>query len=293
MVSGADSDPISHGVTITLVFIIGVDTLAGVRAYSLRSDLPRNIGYTISTLVGLTLFGGCCSEKREEVWIAPPRVHWEHVSTDPVRAVDQGYRILLREPTSGMFPASIGVTRIAIEVTDERAQSTKPLLMTNPRNEFLQWNRAFDDLMAISEVFPIVNRDLGGHEADPPQIIAATRALHAKLGMVYAVNELSPTVVEMFGVIYDTKTARPIASIHAREESEPRPEVEPDEHPDLWKTDARALVRQAFERRVHACLREMIERDERTTTKIPEGWTPAGPVRPVEWPPRHFRTGRP
>ncbi len=273
--------------------MFGVDTLTGVRAYSLRSDLPRNIGYTISALVGLMLFGGCRAEKHQEVWIAPPRVDWEHVSTFPVCAVDEGYRILKHDPTSDMFPASIGVTRIAIEVTDERAQTTKPLLLTNPRNEFLQWNRAFDDLMAISEVFPIVNRDLGGHEADPEQIIAATRALHAKLSMVYAVNELSPTQAEMFGVIYDTKTARAVATIHAREESEPGPKVEPDGHPDLWKTDARALVRQEFERRVHACLREMIERDVRTTTKVPEGWTPAGPIRPVEWPPRNFRTGRP
>jgi hypothetical protein len=273
--------------------MFGVDMLAGVRAQSLRSDLPRNMGCTISALVALTFLGGCNAEKRKEVWIAPPRVDWEHVSTIPVCAVDEGYRILKRDPTSDIFPASIGVTRIAIEVTDERAQTTKPLLLTDPRNEFLQWNRAFDDLMAISEVFPIVNRDLGGYEADPAQIIAATRALHAKLGMVYAVNELSPTQAEMFGVIYDTKTARAIATIHAREESEPPPEVDPDEDPDLWKTDARALVRQEFERRVQACMREMIERDVRTTTKVPEGWTPAGPVRPVEWPPRNFRTGRP
>ncbi len=267
--------------------------LAGAYAYKLRSHLPRNMGYTIAALVGLTWLGGCCAEKREEVWIAPPRVHWEHVSTDPVCRVEEGYRITLCEPTSGMFPASIGVTRIAIEVTDQHAQSTKPMLLTNPRNEFLQWNRAFDDLMAISEVFPIVNLDLGGHEADPPQIIAAARALHAKLGLVYAVNELSPTVVEMFGVLYDTKTAQSVAVIHAREESDPPPEVESDEQPDLWRTDARALVRQEFERRLHACMREMIEQDEKATANAPKGWTPAAPVRPLEWPPRHFRTGRP
>lgn len=222
-----------------------------------------------------------------------PRVHWEHVSTDPVIKVDEGYRILLCEPTQGFFPASVGVTRLAIEVMDEDAHTTKPILLTDPRNEFLQWNRALDDLMAVSEVFPIVERDLGGQEADPPQIIAATRALHAKLGLVYAVNELSPTEAEMFGVLYDTAKLRPMASVHARAVSVPPPDPEQEQPPNPWETDARALVRQKFERRMHACIREIIEQDQPRTTDAPLGWTPAGPIRPVEWPPRHFRTGRP
>ncbi len=242
----------------------------------------------------LTILTSCGQGKRVKVWTPQPRVHWEHVSTDPVHPVYDGYRILTPRPTHGFFPASMAVTRLAIQVEDEQGQTTRPYLLTDPRNEFLQWNRAFDNLMAISEVFPIVERDLGGGEADPPQVLAACRALHAKLGLIYAVNELDRGVSEMFGVLYDTTSEQPMASLHALAVSviPPGPE-QGDQAVDPWESDARALVRERFERRVHACIRELILQDARATIEAPKGWTPAGPIKPVEWPPRHFRTGRP
>lgn len=260
----------------------------------MKYSLPKSRLAACSAILVSFAIAGCCKEKHTDVWIPRPRVHWEHVCTDPVRPVFDGYRILTPEPTRGLFPASIGVTRLAVQTMDPHAQTTQPAMLTDPRNEFLQWNRAFDNLMAISEVFPIVERDLGGCEADPPQIIAATRALHARLSLVYAFNELSSSEAEMLGVLYDTTTAQPVASIHASAVSVvPPKEDEDDDAPDPWETDAHALVRKKFERRVHACIREMIRQDESVAVEAPIGWTPAGPIRPVEWPPRHFRTGRP
>jgi len=147
--------------------------------------------------------------------------------------------------------------------------------------------------MAISEVFPIRGRDLGGGEADPEQILAAFTALHARLGLIYAMNELSRTESEMFGVLYDTKSAQPIASFHVQAVSVLPPENERCREPvDLWETDSRALVRARFERLVHTCIRELILQDEPETVEPPKGWTPASPTLPAEWPPRRFRTGR-
>ncbi len=252
-------------------------------------------GRATLTALSLSLVVGTtgCARKRLEPWTPKPTVQWHHVATSSAEPVWDGYQILAHQPTRGLFPASMAVTRVAIEVDSDKTGAGRPFLYTDPRNEFLQWNRALDDQMAISEVFPIVERDLGGGEADPSQIMAAARAFHARLNLIYAVNELSRTETEVFGVLYDATTMEPIASMHARAFSGPPRDDEADDAPvDLWKTDSWALVRERFDGLVHACIRQLILSDEQETVKPPEGWTPAGPIRPVEWPPRHLRTGR-
>jgi hypothetical protein len=204
------------------------------------------------------------------------------------------YRVLAPRPTHGLFPANLAVTRVSLETTEDDGESTQPQLFADPRNEFLQWNSALDDQMAVSEVFPIAQRDLGGGEAEPEQILAAFKALDARLALLYAVNELSESETEMFGALFDTTTAEPVAAIHAQAVSvtppEDDPEREKDDVLDLWETDSRALVRARFEKLVHKCFRELIRGDEPAAVEAPTGWTPAGPTRPAEWPPRHLRT---
>jgi hypothetical protein len=230
---------------------------------------------------------GCARPKKStEIWRAQPQVTWDHLG-DPKAAVQRNtFRILADEPTTALFPANAAVTRIAVGPPAESGSVTQ--LYADPRNEFLAWNSVFDDQMAVSEVFPIDQRDLGGGPAVPEQILAAFRGLHAKLGLIYAVNELSPTETQMFGLLYDVNANKPLASIHAYAESIPVPEGE-DEPKDpyhLWKTDSRALVRQKFAQLAHDCVRQLILRDQPTHIEAPTGWTPAGPIKPVEWPPR-------
>lgn len=226
----------------------------------------------------------CCSTPKkapEPVWIPRPRVEWNRLVAQAPSAVNNEFKIVA-EGTSGLFPANLAVTRVAIS---EGEDAGAPMLFADPRNEFLQWNRTFDDQMAISEVFPIDQRDLGGGVAEPAQILAAFRGLHARLGLIYAVNEVSPTQAEMFGVFYDTHASRPVAFIHADAQSVPLTKEE-QETANPWETDSRALVRAKFEKFAYAAVHRLIVGDQRERTDPPEGWTPAGPIRPVEWPPR-------
>ncbi len=259
----------------------------------MRTSLIRQRARGVVAVTALlAILASGCAAKRVEMWTPKPLVNWEHVSTQPVAPVHKGYRVLVDQPTRGLFPASLAVTRVALEVSEGRLPILRPYLLTDPRNEFLQWNRALDDQMAVSEVFPIMDRDLGGGVADPEQVLAAFRALHARLGLIYAMNELSSTESEVLGVLYDTASAQPIASFHAQAVSVAPPEQKYCRKPaDLWDTDSRALARAEFERLVHTCIRDLILLDESATVKAPNGWTPAGPIYPVEWPPRRFRTG--
>ncbi len=239
---------------------------------------------------------GCSSKEPEvEVWVQPPQVHWADLLPPAVAPTYSGYRILDPSPTQGLFPASVGVTRVAIrqenDTTDGVTNRFRQILR-DPRNEFLRWNSAFDDQMAISEVFPVDQRDLGGAEADPPLVIAALDALHARLGFIYAVNELAEDETEMFGALLDVQAGKPLAVVHAHAVSIPPPEDDGKGEPvDLWKSDSRALVRAEFESHVYQCVRELIARDEPAGVESPDGWTPLGPIRPVEWPPRKHRSG--
>lgn len=247
----------------------------------------RRWPYVAPCLASVLLAG--CTARDAKSWTPRTQVRWHDLLTESAEWSCNGFRLLTPESTTGLFPTTIGVTRVAIEDADGDRFS-RAVLLQDPRNEFLQWNSTLDDQFAVSEVFPIAKRDLGGGEAIPAQMVAAMRALRAGLGLIYAVNELSEHEVEMFGAIYDTQSARPLATIHAQAVSmvSPAERDEDDPTPDPWETDARALVRERFGTLVHACIRQMIRQDRPAQVEAPEGWTPAGPTRLAEWPPRYF-----
>lgn len=229
---------------------------------------------------------GCAAKAKPEPWVAKSRVGWQQISTLDAPPVSEGYVLLNPKPTKGLFPASLAVSRVGLEAKPLEA-TEQPGLYTDPRNEFLQWNSAFDDLMAVSEVFPITERTLGGGEADPEQILAAFRALNARLGLVYAVNEMSPTETEMLAVLYDVRAGVPLAFCRTSAASAPPPDSKSEAKKlDPWTTDSRALVRAKFERFAHACLRELTLKDTPSELEDKSGWTSDRPRLPAEWPPR-------
>ncbi|MCH9002234.1 MAG: hypothetical protein IIC02_06635 [Planctomycetes bacterium] len=241
----------------------------------------------ISAALGIVGLSGCASSKpqRQEVWIPQPRVTWSEIAPAPIAPAAQGFNLLTTEPTQGLFPASIGVTRVAFAENSKGGESRRLCLLRDPRNEFLRWNDAFDDQMPIGEVFPIDQRNLAGAEAHPTLILEVFRTLHARIGFVYAVNELSEDETEMIGTLYDVATGEPLASIHAQAVSLPTPDDDTEAN-DLWDTDSRALVRAAFAGHVYQCIRTLIALDQSAGQESPEGWIPEGPIWPVEWPPK-------
>lgn len=240
---------------------------------------------------------GCSTKKKEaEPWVAPPYVGWADLTDRPMPEVSNEYQLLKTEPTQGLFPAAIAVTRVSREKRDEfdQAEPPGPRISVHPRNETLRFNSAFDDLMAVAEVFPIAQRTLGGGEAVPAQILAAYRALDARLGLIYAVNEISPERTEVLAVLYNVRSGAALACYHCSATTLAPPEGEEGKKRDvnLWKTDSRALARREFERLVHASLRELILHDEPAPLEDRSGWAPVVPPLRPEWPPTRDRNGR-
>lgn len=239
----------------------------------------------VTAMASLMFFAVGCVRPEVKIWMPSPITQWSKIAPNPPRPISNNYRILLVDPTEGLFPASMAVTRVGAAETMEDAVDGQLDLILDPRNEFLLWNSVFDDQMAISEVFPIAKQDLGGERVSPKQILRAMAALHAKVGFVYAYNEPSETDAEMIGVIYRTNPPAPLAMIHARETSLVKPENSKNDL-DLWKYDSDARVRKKFAKLVHACLRELVKRDKPMREDPPPGWLPKYPELPVEWPPR-------
>lgn len=246
----------------------------------------RTLSVCIAALSAWVAAG--CARPKAEPWSPRPRVTWDRLCTQPVPFPDNGWRLVSDRASEGRFPSSLAVSRVVLRDRDDREIRHGAYIPAKPKNEYLQWNAAFDDQMALSEVFPIAQRDLGGGPATPDLIVAACRALHARLALIYSLNELSPTQAEMIGVLYETTTGGPIATFHADATSIPPGPDEKPEEIDPWDHDARALVRARFERHVYDCVRTLILQDTATTEEVPAGWVPATPTRPVEWPPREF-----
>ncbi|MFQ5413493.1 MAG: hypothetical protein ACE5E6_03445 [Phycisphaerae bacterium] len=243
----------------------------------------------VCALVFVLAVGGCGRLRHVPAWKSGPRVTWDDIITGGLAtAVADAFVILEADPSLGRFPVSVAVSRMSMQNGDvpELVPATRrAYLAATPKNEFLAWNSAFDDLMAVSEVFPIESRDLGGGDATPAQIVAAARALHAPLAFIYGVNLQTPTETEMIGILYETADATPIAVVHARAEAPDRGDGRADCRDDPWQCDARALVRRKFVGLTHSCLHELIQRDRRETLDDKSGWLPPRPMLPVIWPP--------
>ncbi len=235
------------------------------------------------------LLCGCAAPESKKPWVAPQRVAWSDVATEPVESVENGYRIVQSDATEGLFPCALAVSRIAAETPRTNAGGSLAAPST-PHNEFLIWNTSFDNLPAVSEAFPVVERDLGEYPVEPQLILSAARAFHAGLSLIYAVNQLAPEKYEMLGVLHDTKTGKPIAVFHTVNETIIRPKNAKKAHNnvDAWEYEARALARLQFKSLALACFRELIAHDVPQRQEPPEGWTPNRPLAPMHWPPRYY-----
>jgi len=233
---------------------------------------------------------GCASPKMEKVWIPPSRVNWLDIGTKTIEPPHNNFVIFDDQQSEGRFPCSLAVSRMkALDTGDGQPERTLSIPAT-PRHDFLVWNSTFDDLLALSETFPVVNEDLGGYQASPPLVLSAARALGAGLCMIYAVNQSSPSNYEMMGVIYETATSKPIAAIHSKAQSIPPFEGEKRDsyNVDAWEFEARALALARFNALTRRCMRELIARDIAKKVDVPTGWKRKQPLHPTQWPPRDY-----
>ncbi|HUU83599.1 MAG TPA: hypothetical protein VM243_08855 [Phycisphaerae bacterium] len=249
-------------------------------------------GFTVSAvLVALTLAGGCSRSRGKAVCAFHPSIGWDDVATERVQPVEDGFVNLAPGGTDGLFPASIAVARITVGESEGEGAGGAVVLDMTPANDFLSWNTRFDNLRYISEVFPLNWHDLGENDPSAGQIVSAAAELAAGLCLVYGRGDVSENEAEVRGLLYQARTGRPLAAIHARAAvPEPGTIDRPPEYVrgDHRHCDPRYLADVRFERLVLDCVRQLREGDRPVIVEPPEGWTPREPTELRVWPPPPF-----
>ncbi len=243
----------------------------------------------IAAVLGLSACG--CQEKEPEVVFLRPMVHWEDVAGGSINDVKDGFVNLAPSGTDGTFPASVAIARVTVLGDASPQPARRMKLAMAPANDFLVWNRLFDNLRFISEAFPLNERDLGESPPSIERIVWAARALDASLVLVYGQSDPSQNESLVRGVLYRTNDATPLAAIDARAEVfDPEELTRPPEDlkDDDSYCDPRVLADRRFERLVLDCILDLRLRDRPVPPKAPEGWIPDGPVEPRTWPPATF-----
>lgn len=234
------------------------------------------------------VMSGCARKERPHFEPTHPVVGWAELSGGHDVAVAEGFRLLVAEPTKGVFPTSIAVARLA--ATAEVNGAEVLALDTRPEVDFLAWNSCFDDLRPVSEVFPVNARAMNGEAIAVPTLLDNAAALRAGMILAYSEERQTPQRYELRGVLYEVATRRALASLHAigfvQAPVAPDEEYAGDDPADHFeRVDPRELARKEFRQYARECLLALMAKDEAAEPVAPEGWIPDRPIEPLLWPP--------
>lgn len=232
----------------------------------MRAAVATWIPVTIVTLALL----GCTAQQAARY---ERRIHLRELARD-IAAVSDGWRLLAQDATQGRFGCSLAIAKLAAA---EQAGVVKLVALTPAEEAY--WTNAVcgvSELGALQFISPISVRPA---EPGVETLCAAARSLEASLLLLYAPNRYGPNTAQVLGVIYDLKSGRPIASLHASASirAEGGEEVAPDrERGDQRQVDAYYQASRAFEQYLLACLNRLIANDSSPPTTQPHRWsTPA------------------
>ncbi|GJM24193.1 MAG: hypothetical protein DHS20C16_06080 [Phycisphaerae bacterium] len=233
----------------------------------------------------LLAVGGCAQHSHDVYSTSAEPAGWSDLSPGASVTSDEGYRLLVPQATEGLFPASISVARIA----QSSYNGGQLVLAMKPEVDFLAWNSVFDDFRAVSEVFPLNEKDLDGGEVSAENLMTASEALEAGLMLLYTESRGGYDRCSLSGVLYDVRSRQALAAIHANSLiSDP---VSPDERKARTASadtredrDPRLVAVDAFESHVRDCLRRLMTKDKSKNVGPIEGWIPTYTVEPLIWP---------
>lgn len=250
--------------------------------------------------IALAVSTGCEKRKGPEFTATAPVVPWHDLIDEDATLPDDDFILYTTGATKGLFPISLAVARIAAIQPDEPAppepDEYELALNMEPLHKFLQWNSAFDDLRAVSEVFPLSRIAMNGQPVSMASVVDATQSVTGRLCLLYTAADIGPTESEIRGVLYRVSDGQPLAAIHARgiyvepeddEEEETDEAEEPESELDelLTPCTPRLVAEHRFRSLTRDCILKLLANDEPVEPAPEEGWVPEAPLAPQIWPP--------
>lgn len=257
--------------------------MKGYRATSIRA-------LCAAMMVALVIAGGGCGKKKPMAFVATwPTVQWNDIArsggTD-----NSGYNFTLGQRTTGLFPSALAVARVrAVDDMVTVDPATRLELDLTPEVDFLAWNRVFDDIRDISEVFPLSYAAMDGAPISVDAILTGAAAQRAGLCLIYAQVLESVYDARFRGVLYDVKQRRQLAVIHsAAHVQDPIALDDEDDYEsrasERESRDPRLVATRQFEQFMRELLLNLRANDDSQAPVTPEGWVPQY-MQPAIWPP--------
>lgn len=251
----------------------------------------RSLRWTTGLAAGLALLAAC--SQKQTLVTYEPAVGIGDLAAD-LTVPASGYALTAPGNTVGRFPCALAIARLAPRDEDTVPTTTSddapsaavaplragawPLELTlrplRPMDEAC-WTERMRGLRALRDVIFLSPRSTKIEGQTPAALCAAAHRLGANLLVVYAASGLSANSAQSVGILYDTPTATPLATIYATArildaegiESSPNPRIG-----DHRRDDARYQAQRQFEGYVEAALRELVGRDQPSPSTQPSRW---------------------
>jgi hypothetical protein len=220
-------------------------------------------------LLSLTLLLSGCRERHAVSYDTPVRMD---DLAPGLSAPENSFVLLTDTHTAGRFACRIAVAKFVPAANDAPEKLTFVPLQ---RHEQAYWTEQMRGVAAVQEFIFFRPRSTKPEGQSLTALCETAERLEAPLLLVYVASGFGPNSARVLGVLYDSATRQPIATLGASSRILDRKgeEVSPNpERGDHRNQDARYLAQRAFEEHALACLRELIHRDSHPTTTQPHKW---------------------
>ncbi len=214
------------------------------------------------------LLAGCAD--RPAVVYEPP-IEMDDVAAG-LAAPDNGFALVADDQSHGRFACALAVARLMPQ--DANGHFEMVLEDMRPAEES-HWAERMRGVASIRELVFLNRRSIRPFPPTVERLCQTALDLRARLLLVYAPNGLGPNSAQVFGVLYDARFCKPLATLHASSLllNEDGEEVSVAHEKGDWREcDARYQAQRNFEAYALDCLRALIELDEAPPTTQPHRW---------------------
>jgi hypothetical protein len=224
-------------------------------------------------VVSVAVVGGCAAPASRP---HQPLVLLDELIGQPVDVPAGTYRLLADKPTSNRFPCSIAIARLSYLSQLGQPSDNSLALQLLRHEEAAPWNELFDNLQAVSEVFPIGPTHVPAQSVTPADVVRAAASLHAGLCLIFSEGDVDNTGRQVVGALLESPTASILAV--AKSDIFPYPgttsaeDVPHPSHTCADLTPAR-LATKHFQQLMHQAIRQLIQLDQAAPATQPSPWS--------------------
>lgn len=234
---------------------------------------------TLVAALGMLLIAGCSDHK------VPPAYSGQTLTTAEVAsgvssAPLDGFQIIESQASQGRFPGAIAVVPLQWQDTfrvPEDARKAGWRIGQLREQEGGHWISLFNTMPQVREVQVLDQHAVAWPEAQVSEMVSSAGRLGNTLCLVYGPSEADPDFAAFSGVLFDTHSGQPVATLGASAgptDMEPQPPGRP--HNDRRHEDVNEIAARKFEWQFRRCVDALIRRDQPATPRMNpyEGYQP-------------------